>query len=185
MSRTHEMSNKPLIVGIGGGTASGKTTMVQSIIEDLNGQDVVVIQHDSYYRDRSQASMEDREATNYDHPDAIETDLLVRHLTELSSGRKVCAPVYDFATHTRKQSTRAVAPGVLIIVEGILTLADAELRKMLDVKVYVDAGDDIRFIRRLQRDTAERHRTVESVIRQYLDTVQPSLLSQANPMLIS
>ncbi len=164
---------RPIIIGVAGGSGSGKTTVVQEIIRGLQDADVVVIQHDAYYRDQSHLSLEERAALNFDHPDALETDLLVAHLRELVQGRPVQVPVYNFATHCREKTTVTVYPRKVIILEGILILSDPALRDMMDIKVYVDTDADIRFIRRLQRDVAERQRTVESVIGQYLATVKP------------
>lgn len=164
---------RPIIIGVAGGSGSGKTTVVQEIIRGLRDAEVIVIQHDSYYRDQSHLEFEERAALNFDHPDALETELLVAHLQELLQGRPVQAPVYNFATHCREAATVTVYPRKVIIIEGILILSDPALRKMMDIKVFVDTDADIRFIRRLQRDVAERQRTVESVIQQYLATVKP------------
>lgn len=165
---------KPFIIGIAGGTGSGKTTVVNSIAQNLNSQSMVTIQHDSYYRDRSHLSPQERKEINYDHPDALETDLLVRHLKELITGQKVEIPEYDFAAHTRQEKGNIVASAKVIIVEGVFIFTDSELREMLDLKIFVDtADDDIRFIRRLQRDIKDRGRSMESVIQQYMKTVRP------------
>lgn len=155
--------------------------MVQEIIRGLGTDDVMVIQHDSYYRDRSHLSPEERESINYDHPDALETGLLVQHLRKLRKGRPVEVPVYDFTTHTRREITEPVSPRKVIIVEGILILVDAALREAMDIKVFVDTDADTRFIRRLQRDIAERGRTMQSVIQQYLSTVKPMHLEFVEP----
>jgi uridine kinase len=163
----------PLVVGVAGGSGSGKTTVVRRIIESIGDDQVTVLEHDRYYRDRNDLRLEERAALNYDHPDSLETDLLVRHLHELRAGRPVDVPQYDFARHARKTDTMTAQPRKAIIVEGILIFADAPLRALMDVKVFVDADDDTRFIRRLQRDIAERGRTVSSVIEQYLGTVKP------------
>lgn len=172
---------KPVIIGVAGGTGSGKTTVVQEIMLGLGTDDVEVIQHDFYYRDRSHLSPEERERINYDHPDALETELLVRRLQELRKGCPVEIPVYDFTTHTRKGITETVYPKQVIIVEGILILVDAALRELMDIKVFVDTDADTRFIRRLQRDLAERERTMESVIQQYSSTVKPMHLEFVEP----
>jgi len=140
-----------------------------------------VLEHDRYYRDRNDLRLEERAALNYDHPDSLETDLLVRHVHELREGRAVETPVYDFARHARQPMKVTALPRKAIIVEGILILSDAPLRSLMDVKVFVDADDDTRFIRRLQRDTAERGRTVASVIDQYLGTVKPMHLEFVEP----
>ena len=169
------------MIGVAGGSGSGKTTVVRRILEALGDSRIPVLEHDRYYRDRNDLRLEERAALNYDHPDSLETDLMVRHVHELRAGRPVDAPVYDFARHARKDETEAIASGRAVIVEGILIYTDPELRKLMDVKVFVDTDDDTRFIRRLQRDIAERGRTVESVIDQYLSTVKPMHLEFVEP----
>ena len=171
----------PLVIGVAGGSGSGKTTVVRRIIESVGDDQVTVLEHDRYYRDRNDLRLEERAALNYDHPDSLETDLLVRHLHELKAGRPVEMPSYDFARHARQSVTETAPPRKTIIVEGILIYADAALRALMDVKVFVDADDDTRFIRRLQRDIAERGRTVTSVIDQYLGTVKPMHLEFVEP----
>jgi uridine kinase len=171
----------PLVIGVAGGSGSGKTTVVRRILEALGDSRVPVLEHDRYYRDRNDLRLEERAALNYDHPDSLETDLMVRHVHELRGGRPVQAPVYDFARHARKEETEAISPGRALIVEGILIYTDPDLRKLMDVKVFVDTDDDTRFIRRLQRDIAERGRTVQSVIEQYLGTVKPMHLEFVEP----
>ena len=171
----------PLVIGVAGGSGSGKTTVVRRILEALGDARVPVLEHDRYYRDRNDLRLEERAALNYDHPDSLETDLLVRHLHELRAGRAVELPTYDFARHARQSATVPVSPRKAIIVEGILIFADAALRDLMDVKVFVDADDDTRFIRRLQRDISERGRTVASVIEQYLGTVKPMHLEFVEP----
>lgn len=174
-------TSSPLVIGVAGGSGSGKTTVVTHIIESIGDDQVTVLEHDRYYRDRNDLRLEERAALNYDHPDSLETDLLVRHLHELRAWRAVEIPAYDFARHARQSVTEPAVPRKAIIVEGILIFADAELRKLMDVKVFVDADDDTRFIRRLQRDIAERGRTVASVIEQYLGTVKPMHLEFVEP----
>ena len=171
----------PLVIGVAGGSGSGKTTVVRRIIESIGDEQVTVLEHDRYYRDRNDLRLEERAALNYDHPDSLETDLLVRHLHELRAGRPVEVPEYDFARHARQPVTITALPRRAIIVEGILIFADAALRSLMDVKVFVDADGDTRFIRRLQRDIAERGRTVASVIDQYLGTVKPMHLEFVEP----
>ena len=171
----------PLVIGVAGGSGSGKTTVVRKILEALGDVRVPVLEHDRYYRDRNDLRLEERAALNYDHPDSLETDLLVRHVNELRAGRAIAAPVYDFSRHARKETTETITAGRAIIVEGILIYTDPDLRKLMDVKVFVDTDDDTRFIRRLRRDTAERGRTVESVIDQYLSTVKPMHLEFVEP----
>jgi uridine kinase len=171
----------PLVIGVAGGSGSGKTTVVRRILEALGDVSVPVLEHDRYYRDRNDLRLEERAALNYDHPDSLETDLMVRHVRELRAGQSIEAPAYDFARHARKDKTEAIAPGRAIIVEGILIYTDPDLRKLMDVKVFVDTDDDTRFIRRLQRDIAERGRTVQSVIEQYLGSVKPMHLEFVEP----
>ena len=174
-------SPKTLVIGVAGGSGSGKTTVVRRIVENIGDSQVIVLEHDRYYRDRNDLRLEERAALNYDHPDSLETDLLVQHVEALRDGRAVDVPMYDFARHARKPSTERVAPRRAIIVEGILIYTDAALRRLMDVKVFVDTDDDTRFIRRLQRDISERGRTVQSVIDQYLSTVKPMHLEFVEP----
>ncbi len=172
---------KPVIVGVAGGTGSGKTTVSHAILERVGRDRIAYIQHDSYYRDLSHLPPEERARVNFDHPDALENELLIQHLRQLIAGRPAEIPVYDFTTHTRKKETRTVLPHRVILLEGILIFADKTLREMMDVKIYVDTDADLRFIRRLERDIAERGRTMESVIRQYLETVRPMHLEFVEP----
>lgn len=171
----------PLVIGVAGGSGSGKTTVVRRIVDSLGDSEVTVLEHDRYYRDRNDLRLEERAALNYDHPDSLETDLLVAHIHALRQGHTVEVPVYDFARHARQPSTETVEPRRAIIIEGILIYTDAALRKLMDVKVFVDTDDDTRFIRRLQRDISERGRTVQSVIEQYLGTVKPMHLEFVEP----
>lgn len=172
---------KPFVIGVAGGSGSGKTTVVSQIVKSLGDDQVSLLEHDKYYRDRGDLRLEERASLNYDHPDSLETDLLVQHVKTLRSGSAVEVPLYDFARHAREEGTTTVVPRRAIIVEGILIFADPDLRKLLDVKVFVDADDDTRFIRRLQRDLSERGRTVSSVIDQYLGTVKPMHLEFVEP----
>jgi uridine kinase len=172
---------KPFVIGVAGGSGSGKTTVVSQIVKSLGDDQVSLLEHDKYYRDRGDLRLEERAALNYDHPDSLETDLLVQHVKALRAGSAVEVPLYDFARHAREAGTTTVFPRRAIIVEGILIFADPDLRKLLDVKVFVDADDDTRFIRRLQRDLSERGRTVNSVIDQYLGTVKPMHLEFVEP----
>jgi uridine kinase len=170
-----------VIVGVAGGSGSGKTTVVRRIVESLGPDDVTVLDHDRYYRDRNDLRFEERAALNYDHPDALETDLMVRHVRELKAGRAIQVPKYDFARHARLPETERFSPRRAVIVEGILVFTSAELRQLMDVKVFVDTDSDTRFIRRLIRDVADRGRTMESVIEQYQGTVKPMHLEFVEP----
>ena len=171
----------PLVIGVAGGSGSGKTTVVRRIVDSLGDQQVTVLEHDRYYRDRNDLRLEERAALNYDHPDSLETDLLVAHVNALRSGHPIEVPRYDFARYARYEDTESVTARRAIIVEGILIFTDAALRRLMDVKVFVDTDDDTRFIRRLQRDISERGRTVQSVIDQYLGTVKPMHLEFVEP----
>ena len=175
------MSQGPFVIGVAGGSGSGKTTVVRRIVQSLGDEQVTVLDHDRYYRDRNDLRLEERAALNYDHPDSLETDLMVRHLNALRAGSAVEVPVYDFTRHARRPLTETIHPRKALIVEGILIFTDAALRSLLDVKVFVDADDDIRFIRRLKRDVAERGRTMESVVEQYTGTVKPMHLEFVEP----
>ena len=172
---------RSIIIGVAGGTASGKTTVADAILGRVGGDRIAYIQHDSYYRDLSHLPLEERRKLNFDHPDALETKLLVRHLQQLQAGQPIEVPTYDFATYQRRDETRRVEPRRVILVEGILIFVDRELREMMDVKLYVDTDSDLRFIRRLQRDIKERDRTLETVINQYLNTVRPMHLEFVEP----
>ena len=171
----------PVVIGIAGGSGSGKTTVVRRLVASLGDTQVTVLEHDRYYRDRSDLRLEERAALNYDHPDSLETDLLVEHVRALRAGQTVQVPQYDFARHYRLDVREAVSPRAAIIVEGILIFADAALRALMDIKVFVDTDADTRFIRRLRRDVADRGRTMESVIDQYLGTVKPMHLEFVEP----
>jgi uridine kinase len=170
-----------LVIGIGGGSGSGKTTIAQSIVESIGHDRVALIQHDAYYRDLTHLPLEERAKVNYDHPDSLETELLVEHLSQLRAGRAIDRPVYDFTVHNRAAETVRVEPCPVVVVEGIVTLYEPDLREMMDLKVYVDTDADLRIVRRLQRDIEERGRSFESVRRQYLETVRPMHLQFVEP----
>ena len=161
------------LIGIAGGTGSGKTTVAKTIMDELNNENITLLQQDSYYKDQSGLEFEEREKTNYDHPFAFDTDLLIEHLQKLLKGKTVKKPVYSFTRHTRTDETKKVRPREVIILEGILVLNNQKLRDLLDIKLYVQADNDVRFIRRLKRDMEQRGRSVDSVIEQYLEMVRP------------
>lgn len=171
----------PIVIGVAGGSGSGKTTVVRKIVESLGDDGVTVLDHDRYYSDRNDLRLEERAVLNYDHPDALETDLMVRHVRHLKAGQAVAVPRYDFARHARLADTDTITPRRALIVEGILIYTDASLRDLMDLKVFVDTDADTRFIRRLQRDVAERGRTMASVIDQYEGTVKPMHLDFVEP----
>lgn len=175
------MGKRPIVIGIAGGTGSGKTTVAEAIVRRIGPEHIAYIQHDSYYKDQSHLPMEERVRVNYDHPEGLDTELLIRHLQDLLAGRPVEVPIYDFTTYTRTPHTRRVEPKPVILVEGILVFVEKALRELFDIKIYVDADPDIRFIRRLQRDLRERGRTLGSVIQQYLTTVRPMHLEFVEP----
>ncbi|MGI8789178.1 MAG: uridine kinase [Pyrinomonadaceae bacterium] len=162
-----------MIIGICGGTGSGKTTIARKVIEAVGRENVVLLEQDSYYRNLEDMPLDARRQTNFDHPDSIDSEMLVNHLKRLRQGQSIEMPIYDFKTHTRKRETEHIEPQAVVIVEGILIFAEPHISELLDVKVFVDTPDDVRFIRRLQRDISERGRTVESVIAQYYATVRP------------
>lgn len=163
----------PIIIGVAGGSGSGKTTIVDIIMDALGKEDVIVIKHDDYYKDQSDLSYEERIVVNYDHPNSLDNDLFIQHLIALSNGQAIDKPIYDFTIHNRKSQTEHVHPAKVIILEGILILEDARIRDLMNIKVYVETDPDLRFIRRLDRDINERGRTVDQVIKQYLETVKP------------
>ncbi len=172
---------KPVLIGVAGGSGSGKTTVSRVILHSVGSDRIAYIQHDAYYRDRSDMPLAQRARVNYDHPDSLETDLMVVQLKQLREGHAVELPVYDFAQHVRARETRRVEPCPVILVEGILIFVDAALRKMFDIKIFVDTDSDVRLMRRLSRDIAERGRTVESVLAQYQETVRPMHLEFVEP----
>lgn len=174
-------SDRPLVIGIAGGSGSGKTTIASAVVTEVGSDQVAVLEHDSYYRNLEGLTLEERSRINYDHPDSLETELLVLHIEALLEGRQVERPVYDFAQHLRSSDTVRIEPSPVIVVDGILVLADPQLRALLDLKVFVDTDADLRVLRRLQRDIEERGRTMESVIRQYLATVRPMHLQFVEP----
>jgi uridine kinase len=171
----------PLIIGIAGGTGSGKTTVANAILDRVGADHIAAFPHDAYYKDLTALTPTLRAQINFDHPDSLETSLLIEHLQRLRNGLSIDLPVYDFKTHTRTAQTIRIDPKPVVMVEGILIFMEPLLRELFDIKIFVDTDADIRFIRRLQRDIAERGRTSESVIRQYLETVRPMHLEFVEP----
>lgn len=171
----------PFVVGVAGGSGSGKTTVSQRIRDAIGAEHIVYLQHDSYYYDLSHLPLDQRVQLNYDHPESLDTPLLVEHLARLRNGVAVEVPLYDFATYTRLTETRIIQPAPIILLEGILIFAEHDLRALMDLCVFVDTADDLRFIRRLRRDTVERGRTLDSIIEQYLSAVRPMHLKFVEP----
>ncbi len=172
---------KPIVFGVAGGTASGKTTVARAILEAVGAEQISYLSHDAYYRDMPHLSLEERTHQNYDHPNSLETKLLIKHIQRLMAWEPVNVPVYDFTTHRRTQETVLVEPSPIIFVDGILIFTKRKLRELMNIKVYVDTDPDVRFIRRLQRDIHERGRSLESVVEQYMETVRPMHLKFVEP----
>lgn len=175
------MVNKPIIIGVAGGTGSGKTTVAKEIYHQFNKNSIVLIEQDAYYKDQDHLSFEERLLTNYDHPLAFDNDLLLQHLQSLSLGKAIHKPVYNYKEHTRSNEVIEIKPKDVIILEGILILEDERLRNMMDIKLFVDTDADVRLIRRLLRDTQDRGRSIESVIDQYSSVVRPMHLQFIEP----
>ena len=173
MSQFMDENQQPLVIGIGGGTGSGKTTIAQGIVAELPAESVVYLQHDAYYKDNPDLGTEERMALNYDHPDSLDNDLLIEHLDLLSHGWFAETPIYDFTGHRRLEEKRIVEAAPVIVVEGILIFAEYRLRRRFDIKLYVDTPADIRVLRRIRRDIEHRGRTFEEVRKQYYETVRP------------
>lgn len=171
----------PVVIGIAGGSGSGKTTVLERIVEAYGPEEIAVLEHDAYYRDLSHVPAEERSTFNFDHPDALETELMREHLDRLTAGRPIDKPIYDFRTHRRLDTSRRVAPQPVIIIEGILVLAEPLLTERMDIKIYVDAADDIRLMRRIRRDMEDRGRSIESILQQYERTVRPMHLEFVEP----
>jgi len=174
-------STPRIVIGVAGGTGSGKTTVSSEIVRRVGADRLAYLQHDSYYRNWSDLPPTARDHRNFDHPDALETDLLIEHLKQLRRGCAIDVPIYDFRTHSRRPETQRLKPKPVILLEGILILSEKALRDLIDIKIFVDTDADLRFIRRLKRDLDERGRTIESVIDQYLDTVRPMHLEFVEP----
>ncbi len=177
----HEGMRTRFVIGIAGGSGSGKTTLARLIMERIGPESIAFLPHDAYYRDFSHLPPEERLQVNYDHPNTLETELLIEHIRALKAGKAVDRPLYDFTTHARRPEKVRVEPRPILLVEGILVLAEPALRRLFDLKLYVDTDPDIRFIRRLQRDVRERGRTPEMVIEQYMRTVRPMHLEFVEP----
>ncbi len=175
------ITTSPIVVGVAGGSGSGKTTVVHRILDRVGWDRIAYLPHDAYYKDASHLPWNQRIHLNYDHPNSLDNDLLIAHLKMLLRGEPVDAPIYDFSTHTRSPETRRVLPSPVILVEGILVFVDPRLRGLMDIKIYVDTPADERFIRRLLRDIRERGRTVESVVEQYQTTVRPMHMKFVEP----
>lgn len=175
------MAERGILIGIAGGTGSGKTLVAQNIYTELGSDRVVILCQDSYYKDLGHLPQEERNAQNFDHPDAIDSELLIEQVKTLLQGKSIQQPVYDFVTHTRTNETKTIGPHTIIVLEGILILDNPELRNLMDMKIYVDTDPDIRFIRRLRRDILERGRSLESVIQQYEESVRPMHLQFVEP----
>jgi len=172
---------RPLVIGVAGGSGSGKTTVTNAILERVGHERIALLPHDAYYRDLSHLALEERAQVNFDHPDAFDNALYLEHLDALTSGHQVAMPTYDFASYVRLPEVLVVAPQPVVLLEGILIFADAQLRARMGVKIFVDAENDLRIIRRIERDTRSRGRTIESVIEQYLKTVRPMHLEFVEP----
>ncbi|MEO8585019.1 MAG: uridine kinase [Acidobacteriota bacterium] len=175
------MQVTPFLIGLAGGTGSGKTTVANAIVKRVGEERIAILSHDSYYRDFVDLPKDVLDRQNFDHPDSLESELLVRHLKALKQGMVVEAPIYDFKVHRRAEESRRVEPRKVILVDGILIFAEPELRKLFDVRIYVDTDADVRLIRRLKRDIAERGRSVESVVTQYESTVRPMHMEFVEP----
>lgn len=166
-------NNQPIVIGVTGGSGSGKTSVSRAIFNHFPNHSIMMLEQDSYYKDQSHLSFEERLKTNYDHPFAFDTDLLIKHLQQLLNYKAIEKPVYDYVAHTRSTDVIVQEPKEVIILEGILILEDSRLRELMDIKLYVDTDDDMRIIRRIKRDMEERGRTLDSVIEQYLNVVKP------------
>ena len=172
---------KPLVFGVAGGTASGKTTVAREILAAVGASQIAYLPHDAYYRDQPDLSFEERSALNYDHPNSLETKLLIKHIKQLLAGKPAEVPVYDFTEHRRTNETVTVEPAPIILVDGILIFTKRKLRELMDIKVFVDTPADVRFIRRMKRDIEERGRSLDSVVTQYMDTVRPMHIKFVEP----
>lgn len=173
--------DKPILIGITGGTGSGKSTVSKEILKSIHEKNVAIIEQDSYYKNQSHLTFEERVKTNYDHPFAFDNVLLIQHLTDLLNNKSIEKPIYDFEKHTRKKETITVYPKDIIMLEGILILNNEDIRNLCDIKIFVDTDSDVRVVRRIERDIKERGRTLDSVIHQYMSTVRPAHLQFVEP----
>lgn len=173
--------SKPIVFAVAGGTASGKTTVAEQILREFGADNIAFLPHDAYYRNNTHLTLEQRTQVNYDHPDSLETELLIEHITKLLDGQTIERPVYDFVNHLRSAETVTVRTHRIILVEGILIFAEPLLRNLFDIKIFVDTDADVRFIRRMMRDVEERGRSIESVVQQYMTTVRPMHLEFVEP----
>jgi uridine kinase len=181
MTKEETIKRKPIVIGIAGGSGSGKTTVANEILNKVGAHRIAFLPHDAYYRELGHLPLAQREQVNFDHPNSIETELLISHIRSLLNGESIELPIYDFTTHSRTGESIHVEPKNIILVEGILIFAEAELRELFDMKLFVDTDSDLRFMRRLERDIAERGRNVQSVIKQYQLTVRPMHLEFVEP----
>ena len=173
--------SKNILIGIAGGSGSGKTLVARTIVRDLGSSRVTIVDQDSYYRDLDDIPIADRDLRNFDHPDAFDNDLLKQHIRRLLAGESIEQPIYDYTRHARLKETKTVGEHVVIVLEGILIFVDEELREMMDIKLFIDADPDIRLVRRIERDVRERGRAIESILRQYQATVRPMHLQFVEP----
>lgn len=176
-----ETKSRPITIGVAGGSGAGKSTVARVILARIGAENIAYIPHDSYYRDLSDLPREQRALINFDHPDSLDSELFIEHICMLQNGQPVPVPIYDFSTHSRTAEFRVVQPQRVVLVEGILIFAEARVRDLFDVRIFVETDDDVRFIRRLQRDITERGRTIDSVINQWLQTVRPMHLEFVEP----
>ena len=174
-------TEKPITIGVAGGSGAGKSTVAKVILERLDADRIAYVPHDSYYRDLSELPRDQRALINFDHPNSLESELFVAHVRQLQQGKAIDVPIYDFTTHSRTEETRRVHPQPIILVEGILIFTEARMRELFDVRIYIDADPDIRIIRRIQRDISDRGRSLDSVINQWLQTVRPMHLEFVEP----
>lgn len=175
------MSDEPLIIGVAGGSGSGKTTVVNKIVQKIGKKNILLVEHDSYYRDLSHIPLSERRKQNFDHPSSLETELMIRHIDALRKGYKIDLPVYDFVAHTRAEETIPVSPKKIILIDGILIFSEPDLLDLMDIKIFVDTDDDVRLLRRLRRDIQERGRELDGVLNQYETYVRPMHLEFVEP----